>query len=320
MKNNTAHALRVLHVIHGFGAGGAETWLLKAVAFIKSNNIKVQFDFLCTGGERNLFDSEIEALGSKIYYEKFTLKGVFKFRKSFIDILKSNHYDAIHHHQDFVSGWHFLLAMGSLPKIKVSHLHNPYNFVRNYITNPSRHLSYHIGKLITFLLTTKITGTSESVMDEYGYNKWPYSLKRSSAIYCGFDVDQFVYNNSSKSIICQEMDWLNMPNLRIAIFIGRMSLQPGDSAKNQKNPEFAFEIAKKLVLNSSWKFIFVGHKGDVGKRMEEEVFSLGLDHKIKFLDIRKDIPNLLSAADIFVFPSYWEGLGMVAVEAQASGT
>jgi glycosyltransferase EpsF len=44
-----------------------------------------------------------------------------------------------------------------------------------------------------------------------------------------------------------------------------------------------------------------------------------LDTRIKFIDIRRDVPGIMSASDVFVFPSLWEGLGMVAVEAQCSG-
>jgi len=44
-----------------------------------------------------------------------------------------------------------------------------------------------------------------------------------------------------------------------------------------------------------------------------------LDDKIKFLDVRHDIPRIMSASDVFVLPSLWEGLGMVSVEAQCSG-
>ncbi|MBK6388957.1 MAG: glycosyltransferase [Saprospiraceae bacterium] len=43
------------------------------------------------------------------------------------------------------------------------------------------------------------------------------------------------------------------------------------------------------------------------------------DEPNKLLGLRKDIPLLMSAADVLLFPSLWEGLGMVAVEAQAAG-
>ena len=91
-------------------------------------------------------------------------------------------------------------------------------------------------------------------------------------------------------------------------------------AANQKNPEFAFEVAKKLVTNyRGWNFLFVGFKGNTGEMMENELQASQLKTKIAFLGIRHDIPRIMSASDVFVFPSLWEGLGMVAIEAQCTG-
>ena len=311
---------RVLHVIHGLGAGGAETWLLNTVRYLTTHpEINLHFDFLATGGEVCLFDKEIEALGAKVFYVRYSLKRSFQFSRQFRSILQSHHYDAIHDHQDFVSGWHFLLGLGYLPPIRISHLHNPFNFVSNYISSTSRWISYKIGRLLTVLFTTKITGTSNAVMDEYGYDGWPYKIKRVDPIYCGFDTEEFKFNAKAKNEICHEFGW-ETPACKIALFIGRLTSADRGNIQNQKNPEFAFEVARLLVSGSqNWKFIFAGQKGTLGEDMERETIQQGMEREIKFLGVRRDIPMLLSAADILVFPSLWEGLGMVAVEAQASG-
>jgi glycosyltransferase EpsF len=97
-------------------------------------------------------------------------------------------------------------------------------------------------------------------------------------------------------------------------------LQSYDKAANQKNPAFAFEVAKELVKKDrNWRFLFVGYKGQTGAIMEKEIHESALAEFIRFLDIRKDIPRLMSASDVLIFPSLWEGLGMVAVEAQCNG-
>lgn len=310
---------KILHVIQGFGAGGAETWLLSIVKHLKKNpEYGLHFDFLVTGGVPCLFDQEIKEQGCEIFYLKYSYTKLLTFSRKFRDILKENKYDAIHHHQDFISGWHFLLGYGHLPNIRISHLHNPFNFITNYITNTTRWISFKFGRILTYALTTKITGTSNAVMDEYGYDKWPYKYKRVQAVYCGFYIEDFIYNYTSKEKLCKELDWDN--NCKIALFVGRLDSAENENMKNQKNPEFAFKIAKELVLQTNnWKFLFVGYKGKLGTTMEMEVEKLGLQEKIQFLDFRRDIPDLMSASDILVFPSFWEGLGMVAVEAQANG-
>lgn len=310
---------KVLHIINGFSTGGAETWLLSLVKYLYDNpELNLQFDFLITGGKPLTYDKHILEYGSKIYYLKYSMRNFFKFSTGFKKILKENSYVAIHDHQDFISGWHFLSALGHLPKNKVSHLHNPYNFVHNYITNTGRRFIFLTGRMLTFIFSTAITGTSESVMVDYGYNQWPYSKKKKKPAYCGFDTSKFSYQEDAKKALCNELNW--PLRIKIGLFIGRIGLQSFDVAKNQKNPEFAFELAKKLVkLDENWRFLFVGYKGTLGNHYEEILNKMKMSDSIKFLGIRNDIPRIMSASNVLVFPSFEEGLGMVAVEAQSTG-
>jgi glycosyltransferase EpsF len=317
--NEMLPKLKVLHVIQGFGAGGAETWLLSAVKFLRAHpELNMQFDFLVVGGKPELFDDEIKFNGAKIFYLKYSLFKFFSFSRQVKKILRQEKYDAIHHHQDFISGWHFLAAAGHLPAVTVTHLHNPYNYVQNYVVNAGRWISFKLGRVLTVALTNKISATSDWVMDQYGYDKWPYKKKRVAPSYCGFDVQRFKFNALAKEKLCSDVGW--NPQDKIALFLGRIGLQEYDTAPNQKNPSFAFSIAKQLVSdNEQWNFLFVGHKGLLGEKMEAELRGTVLEHKIKFLGITNDVPTMMSASSVFIFPSLWEGLGMVAVEAQASG-
>lgn len=310
---------KVLHIISGFGPGGVETWLLSAVKYLHSHQeTNLQFDFLITGGVPRLYDEEIKQYGGKIFYARYSIGTIPSFRKAIRKILRANNYSAIHDHEDFIAGWHFLLAGKYLPPIRIAHLHNPYNFVHNYVVTPLRRFSFTRGRRLMAKKATAITGTSNAVMDEYGYNKPPFVQKRTSPAYCGFDTCRFQYDSSARSSLCEELGWLS--DVKIGLFIGRIGLQSYDTAANQKNPEFAFAVATRLVTqHPEWRFVFVGFKGTTGSRMEQDVLNLELPDKIKFLDIRHDVPKIMSAADVLVFPSLWEGLGMVCVEAQCCG-
>lgn len=310
---------KILHIIHGFGTGGAETWLVSLVKYLYDNpELNLHFDFLITGGRPLFYDEEVLKHGSNIYYIKYSMHSFFSFSKKFKKLLKENKYQVIHDHQDFISGWHFLAGLGALPPVRVSHLHNPYNFVLNYVTNNVRRFIFISGRILTLTLTTVITGTSDAVMDEYKYNRWPYSTKRKKPMYCGFDTKKFSFYPGAIDTIRGEFNW--SATVKIGLFVGRIGLQTFDTAINQKNPEFAFELAKKLVNeHENWRFLFVGFKGDLGNRYEQIIDELGLGDRIKFLGIRNDIPAIMSACDILIFPSYCEGLGMVAVEAQSTG-
>lgn len=319
MSAEPAGKRKVLHIIHGFGPGGVETWLVAAVKYLSLHpELNLQFDFLASGGEQKVFDEEVKRYGSKIFYSRYSNKSILSFRTTLTKILRDNNYVAVHDHEDFISGWHFLLAGKTLPGIRISHLHNPYNFVHNYVVNPLRRISFIVGRKLMSTRTSKITGTSNAVMDEYGYDKKPFVEKRTAPAYCGFDTNKFVFNENAKATITTELRWEN--DVKIALFVGRIGLQSYDTAANQKNPQFAFEVAQKLVTNyPEWNFLFVGFKGDTGEKMEKELLDAQLSSRIKFLGIRHDIPAIMCAAEVFVFPSLWEGLGMVAVEAQCTG-
>lgn len=59
--------------------------------------------------------------------------------------------------------------------------------------------------------------------------------------------------------------------------------------------------------------------GECGEEIHKKVERLGLKENVMFLGIRSDIPELLQAMDVFLFPSLFEGFGIVALEAQAAG-
>jgi glycosyltransferase involved in cell wall biosynthesis len=69
----------------------------------------------------------------------------------------------------------------------------------------------------------------------------------------------------------------------------------------------------KLVL------LIAGRKGTVSAGLRTESRRLGLDGRVRFLGHRNDVPEVLAAADLFVFPSLYEGLGGALIEAMALG-
>jgi glycosyltransferase EpsF len=316
--------IKVLHVITCFGMGGAETWLLELLKLLQADdNYKdVSFDFLLVGGSPgDALTDEVLKTGANIYYIDFNLGRFLDFRNKFISLLRKGSFQAIHSHLDFISGWVFLAGFPFLPKHRVSHLHNPIINIRNYLSvSLHRYISFYLGRILTYLLTTKLTGTSNQVMREYGYFKWPYKKKNIGAIYCGFNPTRFYpIDLAEKQKMKSEFPFI-MNGKKIAIFVGRIDLDEAFDT-NQKNPDFAFAIAKELVLqDADWCFIFIGKIGLKAQQYQEECAALGISDKIFFLGIRKDVHLFMGFASILVFPALSEGLGMVAVECQAAGT
>jgi hypothetical protein len=164
------HPVKVLQVIDTLGVGGAETWLLEVLR-LWSGSGAGQLDFLITSGKRGIFDEEAQQLGAKIYYLRYGRTRLLRFANEFRRIVRDGKYHAIHDHQDFASGWHFLMGAGLLPDTRLTHVHNPaYQIRNNYGVTFSRRVAARIGKALVARYSTHITGTSRQVLTEYGFD------------------------------------------------------------------------------------------------------------------------------------------------------
>src|SRR3989338_1362642 len=101
---------------------------------------------------------------------------------------------------------------------------------------------------------------------------------------------------------------LDIPeNAKIAINIGRLVEQKGQS--------ILLKAAQRVLeRNSNVYFLIVG-SGASEDALKAEAMSLGITKNIRFLGSRKDTPELLMNSDVFVFPSIWEGQGLILFEA-----
>jgi glycosyltransferase EpsF len=305
--------LKVLHIVNGLGLGGAETWLLQMV---KRNQGKLQFDFFLTGGVEQELDSEFRALGCKLHYFKFSWNKIFSFAREFRKTIREEKYSIIHDHEDFAAGWHWLFLLFQLPALRICHAHNSMVYIKNYANSLSRKVFYYTGKILNGLLATHITGTSEQLMRELGYDGKMYKNKRIESLYCGAAPDTFKYDEAMHMSIRGKLGFAKQH--KVVIFIGRIGLTR-ENEINHKNPEFAFAIARELAAHDSdFKFLFVGEKGILGASIEKELKSLGLENNIILTGKRKDVDQLLLAADLMLFTSTIEPFGLVLIEAQFS--
>jgi glycosyltransferase involved in cell wall biosynthesis len=89
----------------------------------------------------------------------------------------------------------------------------------------------------------------------------------------------------------------------------------------EKGYPYLFEAAAKLKKLTEKPFVWlIAGKGIFEAEFRQKVTELGCDEMIKFIGFRKDIPDLMSTADVFVLPSVAEAFGVVFAEAIHLGT
>jgi glycosyltransferase EpsF len=312
--------VRVLQIIDTLSMGGAETWLMELLR-LWSGHGHFQMDFLLTSGKRGIFDEEARKLGAHLYYVPFGRKDLLSFAREFRRILNHRQYHAIHDHQDYASGWHFLFGLGVLPKVRITHVHNPWLHIStNYETSFLRRATVFVGKRLVRLLATDVCGTSEQILRQYGFRVAATSVPAVSVVHCGIDVQKFSAPRlRDRQSVLSEFGWRT--HTKIVLFAGRLdrALQ-FDHPQNHKNSWFALNVVRAaLKRNSNIRFLMAGAPDHSREALEAHIECWGLQEQLRLLGVRSDLPRLMRAADVLLFPSRQEGLGMVAVEAQAAG-
>jgi glycosyltransferase involved in cell wall biosynthesis len=131
---------------------------------------------------------------------------------------------------------------------------------------------------------------------------------RSQVLHCGIDLQPFRRMEAREEV---------RASLEIAAdetvigHVGRLD--------TPKNHTFLVEVAAEAARRSPRLRLLLVGEGPARPLIEERVRALGMASRTIFLGSRADVPHLLLAMDVFVFPSLWEGLGLAAIEAQAAG-
>jgi glycosyltransferase involved in cell wall biosynthesis len=315
---------KVLHVITGLGVGGVEVWLIALLEHMQQR-VGLQegsdkFHILLTGGKRAELDDRAMELGAQLHYIRFSRREFGKFAKEFRKLMRRERFTAIHNHQDYSGAWHFLAGAGLLPPVRIIHVHNPPICLQINTNTRVRKALFRVSRATVQRMATHVLGTSAQVLREYGFTSDVFPNQVIRAVHCGFEVAAFAatYEESNTSV-CREFGWPS--GSKICLFVGRLEgFDPGNPDWNHKNPEFAIEVIRSALDKGADTRLIVAGAGDRMRHvLEQRVTDWGYSDRISFAGPRNDVGRLMAASYVCLFPSLEEGLGMVAVEAQAAG-
>jgi glycosyltransferase involved in cell wall biosynthesis len=149
---------------------------------------------------------------------------------------------------------------------------------------------------------------SEVAAESYFGKNWKTD-DRWKLFFCGEDLGPFANDLDARSV---------RRSLGIsddAFVVGHV----GSFRDMQKNHIFLVRIARELIeADGRLRLLLVGD-GALRPDVEREVARAGIKDQVIFTGTRADVPQLMGAMDLFLFPSLSEGLGLVMVEAQAAG-
>lgn len=289
--------IRILQVVGGMSSGGLETMIMNWYRNINRNII--QFDFLVHHSEKCFYDDEIEELGGRIYRLSFSNDHNFiKYIKDldFFFKIHSNEYHVIHGHHSSYGVFYLKFAKKYGIKYRISHSH-----IASY--------SKTVGGITFFLLSRffkKYANIHFACSDAAG--KYMYGEDKYRLVNNGIDTNKFKFSYEARIAIREN---LNIVDKTVLVHVGRFH--------DQKNHTFLIDIFfeyKKINENSV--LLLIG-EGPLQSSIKEKVTKLRLVDSVFFLNRIENVYDYLSASDVFIFPSLYEGLPLTLVEAQSSG-
>lgn len=293
-------AVRVLHVIGSMDRGGAETFLMNVYREI--DRTKVQFDFLISSPTKTYYEDEIIALGGNIHRMPRRIPNYPKHCKFIDSFFKNNKYQIVHQHSNSC------VAISTLIYAKKNKVNKIIFHSHSSKTNGN-----FSDKLFDFIYKSKIKkyATDYFACSELaGENLFGKYIDKDQIkiINNGIRTENYAFNKDVRAIYREK---LGISDKFVVGHVGNFTAP--------KNHSFLIDVFSEIYnMNNNSVLLLVGD-GSLRKEAEYKVAKLGLADRVIFADVRSDIQELLCAMDVFVFPSLYEGLGIVLIEAQTCG-
>ena len=300
-RHNYAQNLpvRIAHVIGKARNGGVEAAVLNYYKYI--DRTKIQYDFLIYEDSTHIPEQFIKDLGGNIIiippYQK-----PFAYHKALYQLFTRNHYPLVYSHINTLSVFPLFAAWRAGVPIRAAHGHTTAGrgeFKRNVMKYTLRNFSRTFAT--EWCACSRLAGAFQfgrKAMDSGRVIIWPNAI----------EVERFAFNEAVR----QEMrKYLKLEDKFVVGHAGRFM--------KQKNHSFLIDIFAEIHRRRDDAVLLLMGDGPLMDDITAKVMRLGLNDCVIFAGNVSDMERYYQAMDVFVFPSLYEGLGIVAVEAQVCG-
>ena len=258
---------------------------------------RLTFDFMINEEVDEATRIFIEGFGSKIYImPKLRLKNIFKYVFELLKFYRQNEYKIIHGHVPNSAIFYFGLARRVPCKIMHSHSTKMADIFWKRIRN------WLLTRFVKLVASEYAACSEDAARFLFGRNS------KVTIINNAIDVERYLFNNDDRKNTRQS---LGLTNEFLIGHIGRFSAV--------KNHQFILSVFSEVYeKNQDMRLILVG-EGELKKEIVQKVERLGLSNVVTILSATNCIEKYMSAIDFLILPSLFEGLGLVGIEAQASG-
>lgn len=294
-----------MHKILVFGMtenpGGVESFLYNYIS--EMNLAEFQFDFLCNSYEKVAYEDKLIQRGCKMIHFTARSKNYGKYKQE-IQTFFSNH------GKEYECIWVNVSSLANIDYLK---------YARKYGI-PKRIIHSHNSKNMDSRLRGALHHLNRLVIQKYATDYWACSEAASHWFYRDSLKDQVQIIHNAISTERMQFDPKKRQQLREQLgFADSYIMGNVGRLHFQKNQEFLLKIFASVGKKKpDARLVLVG-QGEDEEKLKKLASELGIEKKIYWAGVQQDICQWLSAFDLFVFPSRFEGAPIAALEAQANG-
>lgn len=300
----STNKLRVLHVFANLNLGGAESRIMDL--FRTQDRGNVINDFVIMTPDNCYFTDEVINAGGTIHVVPSPREGMFKNLLALYKLLKSgSRYDAVHSHTSYYSGLVVFAAYLAGIKSRVTHARNKTIGTNSLINR----LLLKLGRVLMQLFaTSRLAISSDAGVFLYGGSK---ASPRFKVVANAFDYKKMVFKG-----VDEEQRLSTLPCI---IDNDKINLVMVARFYPVKNHLFVVKLMAHAKRSGIPLHLYLVGQGELQPNIQQQVEQADLTADVTFLGVRDDVDSILSLFDIMIMPSFSEGLGVAALEAQAAG-
>ena len=282
-------------------AGGAETFLMKL--FRNIDRDKYGMDF-CINAKENFYAEEIKQLGGRIFVIPSKSENLKEFKKQLTELIKKEKYEYVLRVTSSAMGFMDLkIAKKAGAKLCSARSSNSSDggSLKSLLAHRLGRFMY--GKYVD------VKFAPSDLAAKYTFGNKAYKSGKVKILHNAVDLDIFSYKADGRKKLRDEFGISD--NTVVVGHVGRFM--------TQKNHLFLLDIFEEYHKRNSNSVLLLVGKGELENQIKEKIAEKDLDDSVIFAGVRSDIPDVLSAMDVFVMPSLYEGMPNVVIEAQAIG-
>ena len=291
--------MKILEVCVDLDGGGIDRYLLNYCSRIK----EIHFDFAVVDSKKGILEPEIEKLGSNIFRVPRQSKSVIANYKAMKKIISENNYDAVHIHLGYRSAVALFCAKMCGVKTRIVHAHiaaEPEGFKKKAV----RYVNTVLVKTLATHLAACGVDAAKWVWGRNAFEKGKVIVHNNA-----IQTEKYAFSVENRDAVRRELGIAD--GTFVVGHVGRLC--------DQKNQMRLIDIFSKICYANSDSLLVLVGRGERKADIEQKVSELGIKDKVLLLGVRDDVQKLLSAFDVFVFPSTHEGLPFTLIETQCNG-